>query len=218
MSFRIREKVRTINLVFYKTGKLSQSGSFYSDISIKQCLRRAKEIKGGILKATTTAINSTAGTRFSNPMTHALPIKLPFDSRPLQSKGARSGRSVSVSGPILAGPALYISTPLSLSRLCSPHPLTVFTPPPSPIFVLGATQEGVYRTVGSNIQVQKLLNAFFGKKMSPSTCSTSVQQGTVLCRLCNLGANGLLRVELCFLFFFGSCLNVSGITFITLPF
>lgn len=31
------------------------------------------------------------------------------------------------------------------------------------VFFLGATQEGVYRTVGSNIQVQKLLNAFFGK-------------------------------------------------------
>lgn len=30
----------------------------------------------------------------------------------------------------------------------------------------GLTQEGVYRTVGSNIQVQKLLNAFFGKKIS----------------------------------------------------
>lgn len=29
--------------------------------------------------------------------------------------------------------------------------------------LLGITTEGVYRTVGSNIQVQKLLNAFFGK-------------------------------------------------------
>uniref|UniRef100_A0A672QE85 Oligophrenin 1 n=1 Tax=Sinocyclocheilus grahami TaxID=75366 RepID=A0A672QE85_SINGR len=29
----------------------------------------------------------------------------------------------------------------------------------------GLTQEGVYRTVGSNIQVQKLLNAFFGEEM-----------------------------------------------------
>jgi len=27
----------------------------------------------------------------------------------------------------------------------------------------GISTEGVYRTVGSNIQVQKLLNAFFGK-------------------------------------------------------
>lgn len=29
--------------------------------------------------------------------------------------------------------------------------------------LLGITTEGMYRTVGSNIQVQKLLNAFFGK-------------------------------------------------------
>lgn len=32
----------------------------------------------------------------------------------------------------------------------------------------GLTQEGVYRTVGSNIQVQKLLNTFFGKELRPS--------------------------------------------------
>uniref|UniRef100_A0A8C2G5R8 Oligophrenin 1 n=1 Tax=Cyprinus carpio TaxID=7962 RepID=A0A8C2G5R8_CYPCA len=31
-------------------------------------------------------------------------------------------------------------------------------------FLVGLTQEGVYRTVGSNIQVQKLLNAFFDPK------------------------------------------------------
>lgn len=35
---------------------------------------------------------------------------------------------------------------------------------PLPLLFLGVTQEGVYRTVGSNIQVQKLLNAFFGKE------------------------------------------------------
>ena len=38
----------------------------------------------------------------------------------------------------------------------------------------GVTQEGVYRTVGSNIQVQKLLNAFFGKEITLRTRSTSV--------------------------------------------
>uniref|UniRef100_A0A8C3AH86 Oligophrenin 1 n=1 Tax=Cyclopterus lumpus TaxID=8103 RepID=A0A8C3AH86_CYCLU len=37
--------------------------------------------------------------------------------------------------------------------------LNVFLPPA--ILFPGVTQEGVYRTVGSNIQVQKLLNAFF---------------------------------------------------------
>uniref|UniRef100_A0AAQ6A2C6 Oligophrenin 1 n=1 Tax=Amphiprion ocellaris TaxID=80972 RepID=A0AAQ6A2C6_AMPOC len=42
-------------------------------------------------------------------------------------------------------------TPLFFFLSCSPPPHL------SP----GATQEGVYRTVGSNIQVQKLLNAFF---------------------------------------------------------
>lgn len=31
------------------------------------------------------------------------------------------------------------------------------------LLCLGISTEGVYRTVGSNIQVQKLLNAFFGK-------------------------------------------------------
>lgn len=44
------------------------------------------------------------------------------------------------------------------------HCLCMF-PDYSPFLIfLGLTQEGVYRTVGSNIEVQKLLNAFFGKE------------------------------------------------------
>ncbi len=41
-------------------------------------------------------------------------------------------------------------------------------------FLVGLTQEGVYRTVGSNIQVQKLLNAFFGEEMVKRTSSVCV--------------------------------------------
>lgn len=186
-----------------------------------------KKQKGGILEVTTTAINPTAGTRFSNPMTHALPNKLPFDSQPLRSNGARSGMSVASSAP--SWQARRGTFPhLSLCPDCAPLHLP-FLPslPPPPIFILGATQEGVYRTVGSNIQVQKLLNSFFGKKISPSTCSTSVQQGIVLCRLCNLRAN-MLPLQLLLLqlhsafraaaLFFRSYLKVSGIAFITLLF
>ncbi|XP_048338884.1 oligophrenin-1-like [Sphaerodactylus townsendi] len=46
----------------------------------------------------------------------------------------------------------------------------------------GVTTEGVYRTVGSNIQVQKLLNAFFGKKCNSlgfNFCALSRQGGEV---------------------------------------
>lgn len=67
----------------------------------------------------------------------------------------------------------YISTALYVSRLHSPFlfSLFFFNLPSS---LLGVTQEGVYRTVGSNIQVQKLLNAFFGKEITLRTRSTSV--------------------------------------------
>lgn len=41
-------------------------------------------------------------------------------------------------------------------------------------FLVGLTQEGVYRTVGSNIQVQKLLNAFFGEEMVKRTSAVCV--------------------------------------------
>lgn len=52
---------------------------------------------------------------------------------------------------------------------CSALALITLRPPP---FFSGVTQEGVYRTVGSNIQVQKLINAFFGKEIRP--CCTFV--------------------------------------------
>lgn len=131
---------------------------------------------------TTTAINSTAGTRFSSPVTHAVPIKLPFDSTaPIQRGKFRQERL----HLWLGSGKLHAAHFHTCLFVQSVHPFISFyhLQLPLSIFILGATQEGVYRTVGSNIQVQKLLNAFFGKKTSPST---SAQQGTALCRLCNL--------------------------------
>lgn len=46
-------------------------------------------------------------------------------------------------------------------------------------FLVGLTQEGVYRTVGSNIQVQKLLNAFFGEEMAKRTSAVCVYMHTL---------------------------------------
>jgi len=44
--------------------------------------------------------------------------------------------------------------------------------------LVGLTQEGVYRTVGSNIQVQKLLNAFFGEEMAQITSAVCMSSHT----------------------------------------
>lgn len=117
----------------------------------------------------------------------ALSIKMPFDSWDdrdaalLQTGVARSGKSICISSPTLAGSMWYISTALFVQ--ITPPPFLLLPPPLllflfSFFFALGVTQEGVYRTVGSNIQVQKLLNAFFGKKISLRACSTSVHSSS----------------------------------------
>lgn len=65
---------------------------------------------------------------------------------------------------------------------CGTFPLLCICPDYTPLFSFylpfssfsGVSQEGVYRTVGSNIQVQKLLNAFFGKKTSQHVMHLSI--------------------------------------------
>ena len=70
---------------------------------------------------------------------------------------------------------LSLSSPSPLSSL--PSLLPLLSPPLLYLLLSpGLTQEGVYRTVGSNIQVQKLLNAFFGERWpSRSPLPASIQ-------------------------------------------
>lgn len=100
-----------------------------------------------------------------------------------------------------------------------PAPPFLLLPPPLLLFfsffffALGVTQEGVYRTVGSNIQVQKLLNAFFGKKISLQACSTSVHSSSAPC---STNRFGNLREVRGFFFFYreSSCRCIVSLCFL----
>lgn len=116
-------EVLTINLAFHKTPSQSQQDSFQSDISIKQrlCRRPCQRNKGRYIRVDYDRHEFYRWDTFLQfHDSRLLPIKLLFDSWRVQSKGARWGRMVCIFGPILAGAAWYISTPLSLSSLCSP--------------------------------------------------------------------------------------------------
>lgn len=79
------------------------------------------------------------------------------ESRSDPGRGVRAGLPVRCGSRPLRVPAVAVAVPVPPGGAVEPRRRADALSPP------GLATEGVYRTVGSNIQVQKLLNAFFGK-------------------------------------------------------